>query len=354
MRGPARSPNSDASAGLELAELSHRYGRREKWAVRSLTLKLRAGELAALLGPSGCGKTTVLKIVAGLLQPTVGDVLLDDVSVLSLPPERRRVAMVFQKPLLFPHMSVAANVGFGLRMRGASKKQVSEDVRLALGRVQMSDSGGRSPEELSGGEQQRVALARALVTGPRLLLLDEPFSNLDAGLREEMRDLVGDLQRRYGYTTLFVTHDQAEAVTMADRIALMLDGRVHMHDSPNAFYERPASRRVARFFGTTNFIAGRAENGTVTTSLGRLRPVRAAAPGDVTLTIRQEAVGVGPGENSFSARVLRATYLGTRVVYDLQAGDVRLRMELPPQTRVGEGELILVHLPADALWPLVE
>ncbi len=352
MHGPSAAPST--STGLRLSELSHRYESRETWAVSELSLEVRPGELAALLGPSGCGKTTVLKIVAGLLQPTSGAVLLDDSSVVHVPPERRGVAMVFQKPLLFPHMTVAANVGFGPRMRGASKEHLTEAVRIALDRVQLAGFEDRRPEELSGGEQQRVALARALVTGPRVLLLDEPFSNLDAGLRDEMRDLVKDLQRRYGYTTLFVTHDQGEAVTMADRIAFMLDGRVHMHDSPDAFYERPASARVARFFGATNFITGQAQNGTVVTSLGRLRTERAAPPGEVTLTIRQEAVGLGDGENSFPARVVRRTYLGTRVLYDLEASDVRLRMELPPRTSLGEGESVVVHLPAEALWPLKE
>ncbi|AHY47316.1 ABC-type spermidine/putrescine transport systems ATPase component [Rubrobacter radiotolerans] len=344
--------NVPASSSLELLDLSHRYGRGDEWAIRGLTLGLRPGELAALLGPSGCGKTTVLKIVAGLLRPTGGDVLLDGVSIVGMPPERRGIAMVFQKPLLFPHMTVDANVGFGLRMRGISRREVSENVRTALARVQMAGFADRKPDELSGGQQQRVALARVLVTGPRLLLLDEPFSNLDAGLREEMRDLVKDLQGRYGYTTLFVTHDQTEAVVMADRIALLFDGRLQMHDSPKAFYERPASRRVARFFGATNFIPGRAKNGTVATSLGRLRPVRPAPPGDVTLTIRPEAVRLGPGENQFSARITRVTYLGTRVVCDLRAGDVRLRIELPPQTKLREGESIVAHLPAEALWSL--
>ena len=227
--------------------------------------------------------------------------------------------MVFQKPLLFPHMSVARNVGFGLKMRGASREEAGGKVREALRRVRMDGFADRAPDELSGGQQQRVALARALVTEPRLLLLDEPFSALDANLREEMRELVLRLQREGGHTTVFVTHDQEEAVVLADRIALIFEGRLQMYDRPQAFYDRPATRAVARFFGATNFINGRAENGSVRTPLGGLRLANPAPAGDVTLTIRPEAVRLEDGENSFTARVTSAAYLGTQVHYELRS-----------------------------------
>ena len=336
---------------LEIENVSHRYGGGAP-ALESLSLAVEAGELVALLGPSGCGKTTALKIVAGLLRPTSGDVRVGGRSVVGTPPEKREAAMVFQKPLLFPHMSVARNVGFGLKMRGAAKEEAEGKVREALRRVRMEGFADRAPEELSGGQQQRVALARALVTEPRLLLLDEPFSALDANLREEMRELVLRLQREGGHTTVFVTHDQEEAVVLADRIALVFDGRLQMYDEPEAFYDRPATREVARFFGATNFIEGRAENGSVSTPLGNLKLTNSAPPGAVTLTIRPEAVRLEAGENSFTARIVSAAYLGTQVHYDLETRGTSLRAALPPHVRLAVGEEVTARLPAESLWAL--
>ena len=338
-------------ARLEMEGVSHRYGG-DAPALEDLSLAVEPGELVALLGPSGCGKTTALKVVAGLLRPTSGDVRVGGRSIVGTPPERRQAAMVFQKPLLFPHMSVARNVGFGLKMRGAPKEEAGERVHEALRRVRMENFADRAPEELSGGQQQRVALARALVTDPRLLLLDEPFSALDANLREEMRDLVLRLQREGGHTTVFVTHDQEEAVVLADRIALVFDGRLQMYDEPEAFYDRPATREVARFFGATNFIDGRAQNGSVRTPLGELRLASAAPTGDVTLTIRPEAVRLEDGENSFTARVASAAYLGTQVHYELRTEGTTLRAALPPHVRLAVGDEVTARLPAGSLWAL--
>lgn len=339
------------SARLELEGLSHRY-RAAETALSDLTLNVEPGELVALLGPSGCGKTTALKIVAGLLRPTSGDVRVDGVSVVGTPPEKRAAAMVFQKSLLFPHMTVEANIGFGLRMRGVDRADTSRRIEEALRRVRMDGYADRRPGELSGGQQQRIALARALVTEPGLLLLDEPLSALDANLREEMRDLVKELQREGGYTTVFVTHDQEEAVVLADRIALLFDGELQMYDRPSAFYDRPVSRAAARFFGATNFIDGHATNGSVATQLGKLNLTIPAAPGDVTLTIRPEAVRLEPGENSFAARVVSAAYLGTQVHYELKAAGSSLRAALPPHIRLHVGDEVEARLPAESLWPL--
>lgn len=339
------------SARLELEGVSHRYGRSEP-ALSGLSLTVEPGELVALLGPSGCGKTTALKVLAGLLSPSTGDVLVEGRSVLGTPPEKRRAAMVFQKPLLFPHMDVAGNVGFGLRMRGASKENSEQKVKEALAQVQMEDFAARKPDELSGGQQQRVALARALVTSPRLLLLDEPFSALDANLRSEMRALVKRLQREGGYTTVFVTHDQEEAVVLADRIALLFDGELQMYDRPQAFYDRPTSQKVARFFGATNFLQGRAENGSVHTNLGELRLSNPGSGGDVTLTIRPEAIRLEEGENSSTASIVSATYLGTQVHYTLESHGVRLRAALPPHIQLEVGNEVPVRLPAESLWVL--
>ena len=340
------------SASLEISNLSHRYPRAGEPALSELSLAVEPGELVALLGPSGCGKTTALKIVAGLLRPSAGDVRIEGQSIIGTPPERREAAMVFQKSLLFPHMNVSANVGFGLRMRGISGEDASRRVEEALRHVRMEEFADRKPGELSGGQQQRVALARALVTEPQLLLLDEPLSALDANLREEMRELIKRLQREGGYTTVFVTHDQEEAVILADRIALIFDGKLQMYDEPEAFYERPTSRAAARFFGATNFIHGNTENGSVNTSLGELRLVNPASPGDVTLTIRPEAVRLEGGENSFAARVASAAYLGTQVHYELEASGARLRAALPPHVRLRVGDEVTARLPAESLWAL--
>ncbi len=262
--------------------------------------------------------------------------------------------MVFQKALLFPHMSVAQNIGFGLRMQNVPRDRISRRVDAALRRVRMEGFADRRPGELSGGQQQRVALARALVTEPRLLLLDEPLSALDASLREEMRELVREVQEQGGYTTVFVTHAQEEAVVLADRIALLFDGKLQMYDEPQAFYERPASRRIAEFFGASNFIRGQARNGTVKTPFGSLSLARAAAPGEVTLTIRPEAVRLGRGENSFHARITRVVYLGTRIECSLDANGVALRVAVPPDARVREGDEVTARLPAESLWALGE
>lgn len=339
------------SARLQLDGVSYRYGRGDP-ALRDLSLTVEPGELVALLGPSGCGKTTALKIIAGLLPPTTGDVLVDGDSVLGTPPEKRRAAMVFQKSLLFPHMSVADNVGFGLRMRGAQKQDSESRIQEALHQVQMGGFADRRPGELSGGQQQRVALARALVTEPRLLLLDEPLSALDANLRSEMRELIKSLQRDGGYTTVFVTHDQEEAVVLADRIALLFDGELQMYDHPQAFYDRPTSREVAKFFGAANFLDGHAENGTIHTPLGKLKLSNPGPTGDVTLTVRPEAVRLESGENSFATRIASVTYLGTQVNYTLETNGTKLRASLPPHVRLEVGDEVTARLPAESLWVL--
>ena len=344
------------SARLELRDVSLSYGRAAEPALKDLSLCVEPGELVALLGPSGCGKTTALKIIAGLLAPTSGDVLVDGRSILRVPPEKREAAMVFQKPLLFPHMSVEANVGFGLRMRGTAQQEVEGRAREALRRVRLEGYGDRPPDELSGGQQQRVSLARALVTEPKLLLLDEPLSALDANLRDALRDLLMEVQEEGGYTTVFVTHDQEEAVVLADRIALVTEGSLRMYDRPEAFYDRPKTREVAEFFGATNFIRGHSVGPSVETSLGSFRLAMAAPPGKVNLTIRPEAVRLGSpsegGENSFTARVSEAVYLGTQISYRLESGETSLRAALPPHTRLAVGEKVTVRLPAESLWPL--
>jgi putative spermidine/putrescine transport system ATP-binding protein len=232
---------------VHLKNISAGYGTMA--VLNDLSLEVEGGELIVLLGPSGCGKTTLLKVIAGLLEPGRGDLLFGDRVFTGVPAERREAAMVFQKALLFPHLSVAENVAFGLKMRKIAGDESARRVAEALEMVQLEGFGERKPRELSGGQEQRVSLARALVTRPRVLLLDEPFSALDVGLRAEMRTLVRQLQRRLQITTVFVTHDQEEAVTIADRIALLLDGEIVQVGKPRDFYVSPKTPEAARFFG---------------------------------------------------------------------------------------------------------
>src|SRR5262245_45558251 len=258
-------------------------------ALGDFTMAIDEAELVALLGPSGCGKTTVLKVVAGLLAPASGDVRFDAVSVLRIPAERRGAAMVFQKPLLFPHMTVAENVGFGLKMRRLKKDEIADRVAQALRLVRLEGYERRKPHELSGGQEQRVTLARALVTEPRALLLDEPFSALDENLRGEMRMLVRELQQRLRITTIFVTHDRREAMAVADRIALLLDGRIAQSGAPRDLLLNPHSPRAARFFGWT-ILSGDRNGQTAPASAGDLKLPYTDEAGQCYVAFRSENV----------------------------------------------------------------
>ena len=236
---------------LRLAGLEKCYG--ATVAVAGIDLEVREGEFMTLLGPSGCGKTTTLGLIAGFFPPSAGEIYLKGQPVAGLPPFKRDIGVVFQDYALFPHMSAGENVAFGLRMRNIQTGEIGQRVREALDLVQLSGLAERRPLELSGGQRQRVALARALVIRPAVLLLDEPLSNLDLKLREEMRVEIAGLQRRLGITTVFVTHDQGEALVMSDRIAVMNAGRIEQVGSPSEIYERPATRFVAEFIGRMNF-----------------------------------------------------------------------------------------------------
>jgi putative spermidine/putrescine transport system ATP-binding protein len=257
--------------------------------------------MVALLGPSGCGKTTTLRMIAGLVEPSAGEILLDDRPITRLPAHRRNVGMLFQNYALFPHMSVAENVAFGLEARRVGRDARAARVAAALQLVQLGDYGARMPAQLSGGQQQRVALARALVIQPTLLLLDEPLGALDKSLRQEMQVELRALQRRLGITTVLVTHDQDEALTMADRIAIMRDGRLEQTGSPAEVYQRPVSRFVASFLGAANFFHGRidqvgAGSARVAVNGGALLtlPVTRPLGSPVSVALRPEMVTVEP------------------------------------------------------------
>lgn len=237
---------------LRLESLTKRFG--ETAAVADLSLEVRPGEFLTLLGPSGCGKTTTLRMIAGFETPTAGRILFDGKDITGLSPQRRGFGMVFQSYALFPHLDVFENVAFGLRTQRRSRTEIRRRVEEALALVDLAGYGGRRVQELSGGQQQRVALARALAPEPRVLLLDEPLSNLDAALRERTRDELRALLRRVGITAIFVTHDQEEAFALSDRIAVMRDGHLQQVDSPEALYQRPANPFVASFLGRANFL----------------------------------------------------------------------------------------------------
>lgn len=327
-------------------------------AVRDLTLTIQDGELMVLLGPSGCGKTTTLRMIAGLTAPSAGDLRFDGVSMLGAPPEKRGAAMVFQQHALFPFMSVGDNVAFGLRLRKLNRTAVRRRVAEALAAVQLPGFEDRWPDELSGGQQQRVALARVLAIRPKVLLLDEPLSNLDRSLRVELREMIRDLQRVTGVTTLFVTHDQTEAIAIADRMALMLDGRLHQVGTSKTFFESPADAQVARFFGNVNFIPGVKEGSVVRTALGPLEVSDVGKPdGRVLLTIRPEAVQIGAnGHNNLPATVRGYQYQGTNARCLAAVGDVALQVITQPFRTYHENEPIIVHLPKERirLLPLGE
>ncbi|SNY92193.1 putative spermidine/putrescine transport system ATP-binding protein [Cohaesibacter sp. ES.047] len=296
--------------------------------VRDLNFIVEQGEMVALLGPSGCGKSTTLRMIAGFETPSSGRILFGQEDVTSLPPYRRDVGMVFQSYALFPHMSVAANVGFGLEMRKLGRADRDKRIKDALEMVRLEHLADRMPGQLSGGQQQRVALARALAVNPALLLLDEPLSNLDAKLRAEVQHEIRDLQQRLGVTTLIVTHDQEEALIMADRMAVMEGGVLRQIGSPRALYDRPENVFVAGFVGQCNLVEGSvSRGGSFTSASGVDLPCRAhdTLNGDAIFALRPEKISLDPQLKSpRQASVLEVTYLGAQTEYKLDLGGTSL------------------------------
>jgi ABC-type Fe3+/spermidine/putrescine transport system ATPase subunit len=343
---------------VQINDLTKRYAGVEPPAVADMNLDIPSGRLIALLGPSGCGKTTTLKMIAGLITPTKGDVTFDGNSILRIPPEKRGAVMVFQNYLLFPYMSVGQNVGFGLKMAGVDAKEIDRKVKEMLHLVRLPDISDRRPKQLSGGQQQRVALARALITQPKVLLLDEPLSNLDAHLRDEMRELILSVQRDLGITTIFVTHDQEEAVLLADRIAMIFDGRLQQFASPDVFYRRPASERIARFLGGINFLPGMRRGETVETEIGTFGMAAAngddAPPDTGLLTIRPEQIVLGgpDGANTVRGRVVSRIFVGTYMRYRIALGDHQIEAVRSADVAgdFNDGDDITVSFPADRIW----
>jgi spermidine/putrescine ABC transporter ATP-binding subunit len=309
---------------VEVAGLTKRYG--ATTALDRVSLAIHPREFFTLLGPSGCGKTTMLRSVAGFVVPDAGDVWIDGARVNDVPPHRRRVGMVFQHYALFPHRTVAQNVAFGLRMQQVARPEIARRVAEALALVQLPGHGDRYPRQLSGGEQQRVAVARALVTRPTVLLLDEPLGALDKNLRDHMKIELKRLQREVGVTTIYVTHDQEEALTMSDRIAVLQRGRVEQVAAPRDLYEAPASTFVAGFIGSTNLLPARGlGDGLVEASGVKIAVGSAAAPGAaVTLALRPERVRLDPLESvepGLAMTVQQVVYQGETVRYLLRSDE---------------------------------
>jgi iron(III) transport system ATP-binding protein len=325
------------------------------------------GELVALLGPSGCGKTTTLRLLAGFLRPEAGEIWVGERCISSpaavVPPERRRMAMIFQSYALWPHMTVEENVAYGLRFK-SELPRAERDRRVAqiLKVVQLTGFETRYPGELSGGQQQRVAVARALVIEPEILLLDEPLSNLDANLREEMRFEIRRLHEAFGITTLYVTHDQAEAMVISDRVAVLNKGRLAQIGTPEDLFRRPRSRFVAQFIGNTNLVEATA-TGRATVAKGAVSLRIAAdglAPGArVLVSIRPHEIKLGPGNGAANANLLRATvrrasYLGTAIDYEMavDASDVVLRVTAPVSSRFKSGDAATLAIDPAACVPV--
>ncbi len=348
-------------ASVELRNLTKRYDAAA--VVDDVSLRIDHGLMVCLLGPSGCGKTTTLRLIAGFVEPTAGEIAVGDRVVSSpartLPPEARKMSMIFQSYALWPHMTVAENVAYGLTLRKLPRAEVAAKVAGILATTKLASLASRYPGELSGGQQQRVSLARALVVEPETLLLDEPLSNLDANLREEMRFEVRRLHDEYRYTTVYVTHDQSEAMTTADLIAVMNGGRIEQLGPPEEIYARPRSEFVARFIGASNILRGKALDAAHVSIAGTAVACSGGAvlaPGtDALVSIRQHEIGIvteaaAPGlrENVIPAVVARNVFLGNSRDYAVEIGDgTALRIVTTPEQNIAQGSRVWLHLPAD-------
>jgi len=349
---------------LHLERIVKKYGKVK--AVDDLSLEVREGELLTLLGPSGCGKTTVLRCVSGFVKPDSGDIYLGDRKITEIPPQKRGIGLVFQNYALWPHMTVFQNLAFGLQIKKLSKNEIRQKVERALALVQLEGFGDRYPRQLSGGQQQRVALARALVLEPEILLLDEPLSNLDALLREQMRFEIALIHKQAGITTIYVTHDQTEAMVISDRIVVLEKGRIMQLGTPLEIYSNPANKFVAGFMGTTNFIHGKvtsfdndyatvaADDGVTLTGRGR----ELQKGDEVDVAIRPESMKfLSPAEaktaplepNLYEAEVVRATYIGELIDYQLKIKTHLIRARGEVRTAHRAGERIIIKLDSDQL-----
>jgi iron(III) transport system ATP-binding protein len=345
---------------VSIRNLSKRFG--GTTALRDVSLEVRSQELFFLLGPSGCGKTTLLRVIAGFYQAEEGELFFGEKPLNDVPPHRRNAGMVFQNYALWPHLSVAENVAYGLEVRGVSSSEKKARIAEALSIVQMESFASHSPNQLSGGQQQRVALARALVIRPDLLLLDEPLSNLDAKLRLELREEIRRIHARTKLTTIYVTHDQKEALSLADRIAVMRDGVIEQTADPRTLYRAPATRFVADFIGATNWLRAQVQavlpgEVVLDTEIGPLKAATTISFNNgetVWLGFRPESVQIGAskGVNCFSTTVAQISYLGDVEQYALDVGQGRVikALEQNPRAVRRKGASLFIHVrPEDCL-----
>ena len=351
-------------ASVALRGLTKRFG--SQTVLDNISLNVESGQLVCLLGPSGCGKTTALRLVAGFMEPTAGEIALGDRVVSSpartLPPEQRNVSMVFQSYALWPHMTVAQNVAYGLELRKLARADIAKKVAAILATTRLAPLAERYPAELSGGQQQRVSLARALIVEPDTLLLDEPLSNLDANLREEMRFEVRRLHDAYRYTTIYVTHDQSEAMTTADLIAVMNAGRIEQLGTPQEVYEQPRSEFTASFLGGSNIIRGKALDATHIAFAGKTieccgAPMVAGA--SAAVSVRQHEVQLSEETPTASANALRGlvvrnVFLGNSRDYIVEVADgTQLRITAAPEQNLAPGAAVWLILPPERCRALV-
>jgi iron(III) transport system ATP-binding protein len=346
-------------ASVELHKLSRRFGAHT--AVDGVSLEIAHGQLVSLLGPSGCGKTTTLRLIAGFLEPSDGEIRVAGRMLSSpgfaTPPERRNMSMIFQSYALWPHMTAAENVAYGLEIRKLDRATIRDRVHRIMATARIEALADRYPSELSGGQQQRVSLARALAVEPETLLMDEPLSNLDANLREEMRFEIRRMHDAFGTTTVYVTHDQAEAMTTADLIAVMNAGRIEQLGTPEEVYDRPVSEFVARFIGASNVVRGKALDASRIDLAGT--PVRTTgrdlvAGQSTSISIRQHQIGIvaatasPPGDNVVPATVRRHVFLGNSRDYMVTLADgTEMRIASPAEQSIGPDTAVWLHLPPE-------
>ena len=350
---------------IELQNVTKRYG--SIVANDHINLGILRGELMTLLGPSGCGKTTALRCITGHLTPDEGRVFIDGEDVTDVPTHKRQLGMVFQNFALFPHMTVYENVDFPLMIRNLSKVERREMVMDALQLIHMEQYEKHYPRQLSGGQQQRVGLARALVYRPKVLLLDEPLSNLDAKLREEMRFEIKELQRRLGITAVYVTHDQAEALALSDRVAVMNEGGIEQVGTPDEIYDQPGSQFVADFIGLSDFIEGTVLSIEAEKAIVVVDDLQFAVPASPKMRPREKLLffirpndidlfppGHADGENTFDGVVSKMTYLGDKIDYRIAVGgSLELRVQTDGKVRFEEGESVCLQLPVDRCRAIV-
>ena len=340
---------------LQLKNINKYFGRNH--VIKNVNLNFEKGHFITFLGPSGCGKTTLLRMIAGFYEPDEGEILLNGKNIERVPPYDRNTAMVFQEYALFPHMNVFDNVSYGLRVKKKPKDEIEKRVKQALSLMQLEGMEKRFPNQMSGGQQQRVAVARALVMNPEVLLLDEPLSNLDAKLRENVRVELRQIQQKMGLSTIYVTHDQSEALSMSDAIVVLKDGIVHQVGTPQEIYFEPKTAFVADFIGTTNLISLKAESGNRVTyggvSFASSNPVKEGV--EYVASVRPESAGLSkdPVENqvNLKARITNTMFLGEKVRYFLQdALDKEWIVDaFDPGRTIHQGE-VYVTFPAEKAW----